>query len=86
MKDIQFTVALGLSYGMRYSIFHHGDLEYTHRTKCSNRWYVVERPHDSDVINTCRSEILLVYNTNIMTVVREEPKGSSMLLSKSLVE
>jgi len=23
MKDIQFTVALGLSYGMRYSIFHH---------------------------------------------------------------
>jgi len=41
MKDIQFAVALGLSYEMRYSIFHHSDLEYTHRTKYSNRWYVV---------------------------------------------
>ena len=40
MKDIQFTVALGLSYGMRQSIFHHG-LEYTHKAKGSNRWYVV---------------------------------------------
>jgi len=66
-------------------MFNHCDLKYIYRTKGSNRWYVVLRPHDSNAINTCRSEILLVYNTNIMAVVRGEPGGSSLLLLKSLV-
>lgn len=40
MNDTQVTVVLGLIYGMRYSVFHYGDLEYTYRTNDSNRWYI----------------------------------------------